>query len=183
VIRKAVTALGEGSAGIQIGNLEDWMLDSGAGLREATVNLLGASAMYGMVEVSHPKGYQIDDVRTPGEPRPAYMNLELIAEVIGAGRFDAVARVGGLAGARGYRLERGDAVTWVLWNEAGLQFPGDPEPAVEFVLEAGEGVKGVTTVLSAASGRGVGDPVEAAAEGGKVTLTLTPSPVVVRVVR
>ena len=66
-VKKAVTALGEGALGIQIGNLEDWMLDSAPPIRRTQINLIGAAGMMGMIDVSHPQGYQIDRVRAPGE--------------------------------------------------------------------------------------------------------------------
>jgi hypothetical protein len=180
MVKKVVTALGEGAAGIQIGNLEDWMLDTGPAIREVTVNLIGGAAMFGMIDVDHAAGYKIGDVRTPQAPRPAYDNLALLVGLVGNGHFDEVTRVGGLTGARGYKLRRGDDVTWVLWNEAGLVLPGQPEPSVTFDVTL---APGNTRALVSQTFSTDADPLSselAASPSRAVALTLTTVPVIVQ---
>jgi hypothetical protein len=134
-VKKVVTALGEGAAGIQIGNTEDWMHDEDTALRHSFTGFIGAAAAYGMIDVTHDGGYQVCDVRTPGPPRPAYRNLELLTDKLGDAEFDYTSTVGGTEGVRGYRFQESGWTLWVLWNEAGvLRLPGEVEEPVEHVL-------------------------------------------------
>ena len=183
-VRKAVTAYAEGAAGIQIGNLEDWTVDRGAGLREAQVNIIGAAALMGMIEVRHPRGYQVDDQRAVGEPRPAYHTFALLMQKIGRFDFDRVERIGSLRGARGYRLERAGQPIWVLWNEAGLTLPGEPTPTAELVLEVPEGFERfVVTEAITVVGETAPSIESRPVEGATITLTLSPVPVFVELER
>ncbi|MDO8391793.1 MAG: hypothetical protein Q7V57_15060 [Actinomycetota bacterium] len=180
MVKKVATAVGEGAAGIEIGNLEDWMVDTGPVVREVTVNLIGAAGMFGMIDVTHPHGYGIDAVRAPGAARPAYLNLALLTALIGDGHFDSVEAVGGLTGARGYRFSRGGDVTWVLWNEAGLVLPGQPDPSVPFELTLAPGATHVVVTTVATTTLGPSTVEQAASTTGIVHLTLSTVPVIVR---
>jgi len=185
LVRKAVTAYGEGYAGIQLGNLEDWMLDQGAGLREAQVNVIGAATMMGMIDVTHRSGYQVDDPRTPGAPRPAYHTLALLIEKIGAFGYDEVEPVGGLTGPRGYRFERGGVPIWVLWHEAGLVMPGEPAPMIEFEILPPDHFS-TYLVTAAITEAGQTEPVTTVGElsaDGSLTAQLSPVPVFVELAR
>ncbi len=180
-VKKVVTALGEGAAGIMIGNTEDWMVDSGQSLRDGQVFLLGGSTTMGMTEVTHPAGYDLCAERQAGEARPALTNLGLVLEFLGGEAVEEVERVGANEGPRGYALRRGGVTSWVLWNEDGeLHLPGDPAEAVEsYALTLPEGVRSVRltrTVLTMGA-----EPVEemVSGEGGVVTLELTAAPVIV----
>lgn len=132
VLKKAVTAFGEGYAGIQLGNTEDWMDDTSVSLRRFAVNLIGASAMMGLVDVRHLEPAEVCRPRTPGAARPGWHDLALAAGALsGVTRSEKPA--GLPAGIRAYRLLRGSAATTVLWNEpkeAPLPLPGEPDPAV-----------------------------------------------------
>lgn len=176
-VKKVATALGEGAAGIQIGNTEDWMVDEGASLRDATVFLIGGAAMMGMTDVTH-AGYDVCDVRTAGAPRPAATNLASIAAAIGEGELDTIERIGEAEGARGYRFEADGVSWWVLWSEDGaLHLPGDDEEvAVPYELAVETDVTVTYTVTTDA------DPVveTLSPAGGVVTLNLTSAPVIVR---
>jgi hypothetical protein len=182
MVRKVVTAYGEGYAGIQVGNLEDWMLDRGAGLRETQVNVIGAATMMGMIDVTHASGYQVDDPRTPGAPRPAYHALELLIEKIGAFGYDDAEPVGGLRGVRGYRFERDGVPSWVLWNEAGLVMPEDARPMIDYELTVPSGFGGY--VLTEVSTSDLPAEIESGElTGESLSLVLSPAPVFVEVVR
>ena len=185
LVQKGVTALGEGAAGIQLGNLEDWMLDPGflaEGFRNITVGLIGAAASFGMMEVGHPDGYDLCDGRVPGEPRPGFYAMQQLAAAIGDGQFDRVVRLGGLEGARGYRLERGSQTTWVLWNEPGapLILPGEPAaPAVSFDIDVASGAE--VTVERVITLRGETAQISVVpVNSGVATLSLDAVPIIVR---
>lgn len=189
VVYKAVTALGEGYSGINLGNTEDWLQDDGRYLRETMTRLIGASADMGMIEVSHDDGYDIDNVRSPGDPRPAFDALKLVVDELALLGIDADAQqdaddlvatpIGGLTGVRGYALQRGGQTLWVLWNErGGLLLPGEEEDEVDYTLDVG--ADGEIDVAS--------PPVEpgqdvarrtATATGGSLALSLTSTPVFV----
>ena len=134
VVHKAVTALGEGYVGIQLGNTEDWMPPEDVAVRRSAVSFIGAAAMMGMMDVD-PGGGQLGDVRVPGDARPALRSYSLVLDKLGDGAFDVIEPLGGLTGVRGYRFERAGAPLWVLWAEDGvIQLPGVEEPTTELVL-------------------------------------------------
>jgi hypothetical protein len=179
-VKKVVTAVGEGAAGINLGNTEDWMHDSIASVRTFQVNLIGAAASMGMVEVSHPAGYQVDDTRVAGAPRPAWHAVGLLADRLGDGRFERVEAVGGLTGPRGYRFERGGAVMWVLWVEAGLVLPGEAEPSAAFELAVGPGTNELRlTHVITGQGESVPRMEVVAVSGETATVVLTTVPVII----
>jgi hypothetical protein len=133
-VHKAVTALGEGYAGIMLGNTEDWFPDEGDIGRGAVVDLIGAATMMGIMEVVHADGLGLDRVREPGDPRPAFWALQQLAEHIGDGDFETMEPIG-IPGLRGYRFEREGQELLVVWQEDDvLQFPGDEEPKGAYTL-------------------------------------------------
>lgn len=137
-VKKVVTAVGEGAVGIQMGNTEDWMPDDGPSLRQSFAASLGASASFGMVDVTHGAGYAPCDARTPGSVRPAYHNLLLLMDKLGDGDFPVIGRIGTTEGARGYRFERKGWVLYALWHEDGhLELPGEVEIAQPYTLVLG----------------------------------------------
>lgn len=183
-VKKVITALGEGATGIQIGNTEDWLADSGP-LRDAQLTLIGGAAAMGMVDVTHPAGLGLCDARVPGDTRPAFHALSLLVEMIGDGAFDTVERIGELEGARGYRLERDGASTWVVWLEDGLlHLPGEaPEVPLTLSLALPVG----TTTVEIRTTPTAEDATGAATElrdvtGDAVELELTHAPMFVRAV-
>ena len=176
LVKKVVTALGEGAVGIQIGNTEDWMHDALGGARHLTVNLIGAAAMMGLVDVTHAGGYAPGDMRIAGPPRPAYDNLRLLVEKFGDGRFDNIERIE-TAGVRGYRFVRGSVSSWVIWHEDDvLQLPPAVETPVAVTLPVPDGVASVT-VTHALTEPGSALIETVAAESGSIPLELTSTPV------
>ncbi len=134
-VKKVVTALAEGAVGIQIGNTEDWVPDDDIAIRHSFAGFIGAPAFLGMLDVVHDAGEGTCDVRTAGATRPAYRNLELLAEKLGDGTFDYITFFGSLEGVRGYRFENPGHSMWVLWNEDGvLELPGEVEETVPYTL-------------------------------------------------
>ncbi len=149
VMHKAATALGEGASGIQIGNTEDW-LAGGDALRGTTVDLIGAAAHMGMVDVTRPDGAGFGQLRVPGDPRPALGALELASRWIGDGTT-VVERIGGTTGVRGYAFERDGAPFWIVWSEDDLvQLPDELESSELWSLPLPAGVTrvGVTVTPS-----------------------------------
>lgn len=154
VLKKSVTAFGEGYAGIQLGNTEDWMDDANVPLRRLAVNLIGASAAMGLVDVRHLEPANVCAARTPGDPRPGWHDLGLAARVLsGATRSE---KLSGLpASVRAYRLARGSAATTVLWNEpreAPLPLPGEPDPPVPVDLPVPDATEVVVTAAATLRG-------------------------------
>jgi hypothetical protein len=141
VVHKAVTALGEGYVGINLGNTEDWMPLEPVDQRRSFVSLIGAAAMMGWTDVDPGTG-QLGAIRTPGEERPALGAFELVQDKLGDGDFDVIEPLGELTGLRGYRFERDGVPMWVLWSEDGvLQLPGDdPEETGSLTLTVPEGI-------------------------------------------
>ena len=128
LVHKAVTALGEGAVGVQLASTEDLLPDDDIPLRTAAVDRLGAAAAQGMLDVTHEGGLAPCVPRTPLGLRPAYRNLELLADKLGDGDFDICCTVGGLDGVRGYKFERAGYALYVLWWEDGvLELPGEVE--------------------------------------------------------
>ncbi len=180
-VHKAVTALGEGYAGIQLGNTEDWMTNDHPSLRSHTVSLIGAAAMMGMVDVTR-DGLELDKLRTAGEPRPAWHAMTLAQTMLGDGDFDVRERVGGTTGVRGYYFERAGAPLWVLWAEDNvLQLPGHDEAPTSHTLDVGElsAVTLTTTPTSDGDGSGAVETIELPAGSAILTLSLTSVPVFV----
>lgn len=186
-VHKTVTALGEGYAGVQLGNTEDWMPDEGENLRETQVRLIGASTAMGMVDVVH-DGFDNSDVRQAGAPRAAWQNLALLAsELDRLGLNGDVApadfsaeRLGGNTGARGYAFESDGQRLWVLWAEDGvLQLPGEDEDAVETTLNLPDGVEAVELTWGSVAGEAP-EVQQVATPDGALELELDSRPVFVR---
>lgn len=181
VVKKAVTALGEGAVGIQLGNTDDWMDDAAAGLRHAMVNLIGASAMMGLVDVTH-VGYDFCRPRVAGGKRPAYRNLVLLIEKLGPD-VDGKASPAGLPPpARGYVYDRGGKKIWIVWAEDRvLQLPGETETPATAAIPFPAAVKKVKVthaVTDVDAPAPAVDVLPARPEGG-VELPLTSAPVFV----
>jgi hypothetical protein len=178
-VKKAVTAAGEGAAGLQMGNLEDWMHDTMAGERHVKVNFIGAAAMMGMVDVSHAHGYGICDERTAGSPRPAFQSLKLLAaKVLG---FDSVQKLS-LAepGAWAYRFSRAGSWVLVAWHEDRvLQLPPEVETPVPVSLPIDGAVQAKVTHTIIEVGQVEPESEIVPIAGGKLVLDLTSVPVFV----
>ncbi|MCB9766037.1 MAG: hypothetical protein H6739_40050 [Alphaproteobacteria bacterium] len=176
-VKKAVTALGEGFVGIQIGNTVDWMSADNVALRRSNVSLIGAAAMMGMIDAEHPEGLSLGAVLVPGPERPAWHAFDLVQQLLGDEPWDTVERIGGTTGLRGYRLERGARTLWVVWSEDGvLQLPGEAESTETLRLET-DAAAVMVTVTPTTDGGWASETVEAV--NGEVELTIGEAPVFV----
>lgn len=177
LVKKVVVAAGEGAAGIQIGNTEDWMTDDGPGFRHTTVNLIGAAAMMGLVDVTHPDGYDPCARRVAGAPRPGWYNLARLAEVFADAT--TVTRIAALPpGVWAYRVMRPAGELVIAWHEDDvLQLPGEVEApvTVEIALTSRDRVR--VTPASTDVDNPVPTPTERDVVDGRVTLELTSVPV------
>lgn len=179
LVQKVVVAAGEGAAGIQIGNTEDWAQDTqveGLGGRKQSAYLIGAAAFMGLLDVTHPNGYESCRQRVPGGARPAYRNLELLtAKLLG---FEKAERLLGPGkGPWAYRFTRQGKELIVAWVEDdAIQLPGEIEVAQEVSLPVGGASSArvtwaVTEVTAPAPQTQI-----VPADGGTVTLPLTSVP-------
>lgn len=149
LVKKIVVAAGEGLAGINIGNLEDWVLPNVPRVNVGLVRSLGASAFMGMMDTTltgrHAGGpleggigaAATSRIRQPGDPRPAFYALQLVVEKIDG--FTSVEKMDLGTGVWAYRFETADSPVWVLWYDDGqLHLPGDPLPttSVDLTIES-----------------------------------------------
>jgi hypothetical protein len=114
LVKKAVLAMGEGLAGINIGNLEDW------GIFSLAPTIAGTSAFHGLIDTHGipPK---------PGEPRPAYHALSLLARKLAD--FTAVEALQIGPGVYACQFTVRSKAIHVLWYDDGRRYlPGDGEP-------------------------------------------------------
>ena len=132
-VKKFASALGEGAAGIQIGNTEDWMHDTNPVARRIQIGLIGAAAMMGAIEVTHPGDlYDTCSPRAAGARRPAWYALRQCARFLGNGSYERVERLTLPSGGRGYVVHTVSSWWAVVWREDDvLQLPGTPEPTVD----------------------------------------------------
>ena len=177
-VKKVLTALGEGAIGIQIGNTEDWVHDSDPESRYSFIAVIGAAAFMGLRDVDHSQGYTTCDERIPGDPRPAFRNLELLVAKLGDGDFDAVEPLGALEGMRGYRLVRGGDELWAVWHEDGvLRLPGEHESPVPHTFDAPAGATSATVTHAVTDPAAPPAVVEqVAVAGGQLQLDLSSVP-------
>ncbi|MCX7806847.1 MAG: hypothetical protein N3A38_16920, partial [Planctomycetota bacterium] len=76
--------------------------------------------------------------RKPGEPRPAYHALALVARKLGG--FSDVRAVNAGAGVHAYRFEVGGRRVYVAWYDDGKRYlPGDAEPSAAVELDVPSG--------------------------------------------
>lgn len=180
-IYKVVTAIGEGAAGINLGNTEDWMHDTVPSLRDFNVSLMGAAVAMGMFDVTHAAGYQLCQARTVGPSRPAARNLAVLVAKVGSGPFDTIESlaVSG-AGLRGYRFVRGTRTVLVVWNEDRvLQLPTESETPVAVTLSLPGATSAVVTSAMTTPEAMTPATTTMTVTGGQLTLSLTSVPVFV----
>jgi hypothetical protein len=118
VVRKVVVAAGEGLAGINIGNMEDWepLMGTGGGA--------GTSPWQGMIDRSWP-------LRQVQGHRPAFYALQQVAALVAT--YRQVVRID-LHNPRlyAYRFDLNDgAQTIVAWADTGLWLPGSDAPTIQ----------------------------------------------------
>ena len=120
LVKKAVLAMAEGMAGINLGNLTD------LGLFAVLPQITGTGAFQGLIETRGvpPK---------PGEPRPAYHALSLLVQKLG--EFSAVQPLAASQGIYAYRFTVRGQPVYVLWYDDGRRYlPGDQEPVARVTV-------------------------------------------------
>ncbi|NLH72964.1 MAG: hypothetical protein GX456_07915 [Verrucomicrobia bacterium] len=124
LVKKTVLAMGEGCAGINLGNLEDW------DIFRFVPTITGTAAFHGMIDrlgfkAGTPK--LLAD-RIPGAPRPAYNALAMVARKLGG--FNAVKKLALGQGVYAYTFDARGAEVTVLWYDDGQRYlPGETPPA------------------------------------------------------
>jgi hypothetical protein len=143
LVKKLVVSAGEGLAGINIGNLEDWSVPNAPAVTIGLVRSMGTSVFMGMIDrkiSNQQSGIPFDPLdpvtkyRLPGDPRPAYHALALFISQVGD--YTAVADCGELPqGVWCYRFTTEAGFVWVLWyDDGGMTFPGETRPSVNLTL-------------------------------------------------
>ena len=129
LVKKVVVAAGEGLAGINVGNMDDWNLP-----------LMGLAAYQGMADVFLAMGSR--------QPRPAYDSLGMLAQRIEG--FSAVERMAGLPeGVWAYRFNVSGRPLLVAWYDPpGIPWPGEIEPSLGVSLPWEEGSARVTPIVT-----------------------------------
>jgi hypothetical protein len=189
LVRKIVVAAGEGLAGINIGNMEDWTFPYGSGFNAALARSMGTSLFMGMVDrkvtnrtaggpLHATGGDQMSKIRDAEELRPAFYALEMVVSRIGG--FSAVERLEMDEGVWAYRFETPQGPTWVLWyDDRKLHLPGEPVSEVATTLPL-EAPRAQLTWTPTTQGQREPQTEVVETTGGSLRLTLGATPVFVR---
>lgn len=128
--KKVVCAWGEGLAGINVGNLEDW---EQLGI---IPSITGTAPYCGMMDRPFPR--RVTDARVPGKPRPVYYTLALLRRILGGAAKGVPVSLGSHVTA--YRFfvgGEGPHSVLVAWYEDGVgRLPGDPVPSQQVHVPA-----------------------------------------------
>jgi len=120
LVKKVVLAMAEGLSGINIGNLRDEALFA------FVPGITGTFAAQGLIET---KGFPPQ----PGEPRPAFHALTLVAQKLGS--YSAVRSLELGRGIYAYQFTVRKRPVYVLWYDDGRRYlPGDTEPTIQVRL-------------------------------------------------
>ncbi|MCL5962610.1 MAG: hypothetical protein M1358_25415 [Chloroflexi bacterium] len=159
LVKKAVVSAGEGLAGINIGNLDDW-----------PIPWIGTGQFQGMVDTSLGGGSRA--------PRPAYYSLQMVVEKLRG--FQGVERLSGLGGGVwAYRFTVGDRAVYVAWHEPSrISWPGEIEP-LQTVALAWDMSQAVLTPIVTEPGQTAPASQTVATDGQELHLDLTSVPVFV----
>lgn len=129
LVKKTVLAMAEGCAGINLGNLEDWDIFG------FVPTITGTAASQGLIDL---KGFKpgrpkaVAD-RIPGDPRPAYHALAMLARELGG--FTDVRKLALGPGVHGYAFTVPAGEVIVLWYDDGKRYlPGELPPAHQVTL-------------------------------------------------
>jgi hypothetical protein len=182
LVKKIVVSAGEGLAGINVGNLEDWILLNTPQLLAAQIRAFGTSTFMGMMDATLTNRHGADPwpgaagpmsrLRRAGEPRPAYYALKLTVAKIG--EHTSVEKLSLGQDVWAYRFETPGGSVWVAWYDDGeLTLPGETPPSVEIGLEIGSTDALVTRTPSTRQ-EAESETVQAA--GGILDLRLDPAP-------
>lgn len=135
LVKKAVLAMAEGLAGINIGNLRD------EGLFGVLPQITGTVAFQGLIETQGMPA-------KPGEPRPAYHALALLVQKLGG--FTAVEPLEVGRGGYAYRFTVQAQPVYLLWYDDGRRYlPGDKEPGTRVNIPLPPGQYRVTETPTA----------------------------------
>ena len=188
LVRKIVSAAGEGVIGINIGNLEDWASGVPA-VDKALVPAIGTSAFMGMIERTKTDEYaggplpytqaEFSRINKAGESRPALHALTLVRQKLTG--FSAVEKLTLGENVWAYRFDRASRPLWVLWYDDGMLTLPKQRAAtlnVRFDFPAAQAL-----VSRASTTIGQSNPVTetVSAQAGKLTLSLGPTPLFVEV--
>ncbi|MCX7598675.1 MAG: hypothetical protein N2512_07370 [Armatimonadetes bacterium] len=132
--KKLISCMGEGLAGINMGNLEDWEVFS------ILPQITGTAGFCGLIDRKPPR--RMDEPRVPGKPRPAYWTMKLVIEKLG--RCHSPGRLSGLgkhvyawrfqASGPGHSLDQPESII-ALWYEPPIGLlPNQPLPRREVEL-------------------------------------------------
>jgi len=129
LVKKTVLAMSAGCAGINLGNLEDWDIFN------FVPTIVGTAASQGLIDR---KGFKpgaplaLAD-RIPGDPRPAYHALALLARKLS--NFKEVKQLALGQGVHAYNFKLRDGEITVLWYNDGKRYlPGETPPSCKVTL-------------------------------------------------
>ncbi len=180
--KKVLCAFGEGLAGVNVGNLDDWPIFS------ALPSISGTGGYCGLIDIqgldrSAKSLPIIGPPRIPGQPRPAYWTLKLLITKLSP--YMASTRLDLGPGVYAYRFHqprpaaRQPASVVALWYEDGKgQLPGDPEPKTRVALPT-KATRAALTPIITAIGQETSTPRPLPVEDGRLSLTVTETPVLI----
>lgn len=182
VAKKLLCCIGEGLAGANMGNLEDWPLFGILPTISGTGGFCGLADIEGLGPA--PKGLpKAAAPRRPGKPRPAFWTLTLLIEKLQPYRAATRLPVG--PGLYAYRFHtpapasQAPPSTVALWHDDGRgQLPGDPEPQAQVALPT-RAKRATLTPIITAIGQEKATPRPASASNGRLVLTATETPVLI----
>ena len=172
--KKILSCMGEGLAGINMGNLEDWEVFS------ILPAVTGTGGFCGLIDRKPPR--RMDEPRVPGEPRPAYWTMKQIIEKLShchspqrldLGKWVYAWRFQG-QGAQG----QGGSVVALWYEEPRGLLPGQPEPKRTVYLPTTATSVIVYPIITAAGQREVTGTAKQV-DQGQVRLVVGSAPVIV----
>jgi hypothetical protein len=172
--KKIISCMGEGLAGINIGNLEDWEVFSILPVATGTAGFCGL--------IDRKPLRRLDQPRVPGQPRPAYWTIKHIIEKLANCHSPQRLDLGQSVYAWRFRCHdtRGrDASVVALWYEEprGL-LPDQPEPTRTIHLTTTAKVVVVYPIITAIGQRQVTGTVQQV-ERGILPLVVGSAPLIV----
>ncbi|MBC7287802.1 MAG: hypothetical protein H5T86_07110 [Armatimonadetes bacterium] len=175
--KKLISCMGEGLAGINMGNLEDWEVFS------ILPAVTGTGGFCGLIDRKPPR--RMDEPRRPGQPRPAYWTMKLIIEKLGGCHNPQ--RLSGLGkNVYAWRFKGPDAQgttlpvsTIALWYEPprGL-LPGQPLPSADVELETAARRVVITPIVTEIGQTRAPATVQNPRKG-RISLRIGPAPVII----
>lgn len=173
--KKLISCMGEGLAGINMGNLEDWEVLS------ILPQISGTAGFCGLIDRQPPR--RMDDPRKPGQPRPAYWTMKLVIEKLGRCRSpQRLSHLGKNIYAWRFQAPTSQAPddpqsTLALWYEPPIGLlPDNPLPTTNVELETAAQRVVVTPIITEiGQTQAVSKTIRP--NRGRLRLTLTAAPV------